>query len=258
MTILAAQVGGSYKRDDGLWVFSREEFASRRFEYKPGQHAVFGGPTTRGKTKEAFSLLEYTATPELPALVAVSKPTDTVTMQEGSRLGYRRVSEWPPIKKISEIGNPPSGYLIWPKFGDVDADVANAARVTSDLIKHTYANGVKKKQAILVMDDTMVKAKVLNLDGEMVTILTMAGAMGIGIWVFVQKPTDSGRTTVWSYEQATHLLLTKGGDAAVLKRYMEISGDNAPIVRRALPSLLPFQFLYQHRYEDWICVIDSQ
>lgn len=252
------EVGQSYQRDDGIWVFSRHEFANYRFDYKAGQHVVFGGPTTRGKTKEAFSLLEVVATPQLPAYVAISKPTDKVTMEEGARLGFRRVSEWPPLKKVSEIGNPPSGYLIWPKFGDVHGDVANAARVTSDLINHTYSNGVKNKKAILVMDDTMVKAKVMKLDTDMVTILTMAGAMGIGIWIFVQKPTDSGRTTVWGYEQATHLFLTKGGDAQVLHRYMEISGENAPIIRRVLPSLKPFQFLYQHKYENWLCIVDSQ
>jgi hypothetical protein len=247
----------SWQRDDGIWVFARPDFNEFRFNYNDGEHVVFGGPTQRGKTTEAFGLLEFCASPDCPAFVAVSKPDDKTSVKEGARLGYRRVTEWPPVKKLSEYGNPPSGYLIWPKFGDVHTDIANAARVTGDLIDHTYANGVRKKHAILVLDDTMVKAKIMGLDKDMVTVLAMAGAMGIGLWIFVQKPTDSGRTTVWGYEQATHLFFTKGGDSAVLKRYCEIAGDKGEIVKQVLPTLDPYQFLYVHKYEGWVCIVDS-
>jgi hypothetical protein len=247
----------SYQREDGIWVFGRRDFCEFRFNYNPGEHVVFGGPTQRGKTTLAFGLLEFCANPTLPAYVAVSKPDDYTTITEGERLHYRRVSEWPPVKKISEYNNPPSGYLIWPKFGDIHTDVANAARVTGDLLGHVYANGVRKKKAILVLDDTMVKAKIMGLDNQMVTILAMAGAMGIGLWIFVQKPTDSGRTTVWGYEQSTHLFYTKGGDDAVLKRYAEIAGDKGSMVKAIVPTLKPYQFLYLHKYEGWLCIVDK-
>lgn len=249
----------AYQRDDGIWVFGREEFAACRFVYNAGEHVVFGGPTGRGKTTEAFSLLSVVATPDLPAYVAVSKPTDKTTIQEGEKLGFRRVAEWPPTTKIQELVNgKPRGYLIWPKFGDIHTDVANSSRVTSDLLAHTYANGVKDKHAILVLDDTMVKAKILGLDKDMVTILAMAGAMGVGLWIFVQKPTDSGRTTLWGYEQCTHLFFTKGGENRMLLRYAEIAGEHAKTIKRVMPTLKPFQFLYIHKYEGWICIVDSK
>jgi hypothetical protein len=246
-----------FQRPDGLWQFPREYFNSRRFQYKAGQHVVFGGPTGRGKTKECFGLLKYVATPTLPAYVAVSKPDDKESAEEGERLGFRRVEAWPPSKKIREINNPPSGYLVWPRFGDLHEDNARAAQVTADLLSHTYANGSKHKHAILVMDDTMVKAKILGLDGDMVTILAMAGAMGIGLWIFVQKPTDSGRTTLWGFENATHLFFTKGGDDRMLKRYMEIAGERGRVIRKVLPTLKPFEFLYLQRYEGWMCVVSA-
>src|ERR1035438_3343820 len=195
----------AHTRDDGVWVFPRDEFCRDRFTYKPGEHVLFGGPTGRGKTELAFNLLKYCATPELPAYVAVSKPLDPVSSRWGEKLGFRRVESWPPARKFKDINNKPSGYLVWPRFGDVETDNMRAAQVTADLIDHTYANGVRGHHAILVMDDTMVKAKILGLDGKMVTLLAMAGAMGIGVWVFIQKPTDSGRTTLWSYENATHV-----------------------------------------------------
>lgn len=259
MTIPAPELTTGYRRTDGVWVFAREEFGRYRFDYKAGQHVVFGGPSTRGKTRLAFNLLSYVATPDLPALVAVSKPDDLETAQQGAMLGYRRVPDWPPPPRIKEMfDGKPSGYLVWPALGDIRTDVHTSARVTRNLMEHVYAGGTKKRHAILVMDDTMVKAKVLGLDGDMVTILAMAGAMGIGLWIFVQKPTDSGRTTLWGYENATHLFFTKGGDARMLSRYVEIAGDSGPMVRQIVPTLKPFQFLYVHKYQNWLCIVDAQ
>jgi hypothetical protein len=258
-TIPAPELTTGYRRPDGVWVFSREEFGRYRFDYNPGEHAIYGGPSTRGKTRLAFCLLEYVATPDLPALVAVSKPDDKETTMQGARLGYRRVSDWPPPPRIKELfDGKPSGYLVWPQLGDIRTDVPKSAKVTRNLMEHVYAGGPKHRHAILVMDDTMVKAKVLGLDGDMVTILAMAGAMGIGLWIFVQKPTDSGRTTLWGYENATHLFFTKGGDARMLARYVEVAGDMGPMVRRIVPTLKPYQFLYVQKYQNWLCVVDAQ
>lgn len=256
---LIADTPAGYRRNDGIWVFSRQEFCEYRYIYNPGEHVVFGGPSTRGKTRLAFNLLEFVSTIDLPAYVAVSKPDDKETHLQGAKLDYRRITEsWPPPPKISDSWNgKPRGYLIWPNMGNIHTDVQNCARITRELMEHTYAGGVKHRKAILVMDDTMVKAKVMGLDADMVTILAMAGAMGIGLWIFIQKPTDSGRVTVWGYEQATHLFFTKGGDARMLNRYVEISGDKGPQVKQIIPSLKPYQFLYLHKYEGWMCIIDA-
>lgn len=250
------------QRDDGIWVVPRVSFARDRFDYKPGQHVVFGGPTQRGKTTLAFTLLEYTATPRMPAYVAVSKPHDTTSASEGARLGYRRVSEWPVPKKVGEyLGDgPPSGYLVWPKFGDMDKDVENSARVTRALLEERYTAGAKgkgKASAIMVMDDTMIKAKILGLDKEMVTNFAMSGAMGIGQWIFVQKPTDSGRASIWGYGAAEHLFLLNDPDTKNQKRYDEIGGFDPKVVSTLTRSLKPYQFLYLKRTEGYICVIDK-
>ena len=113
----AVTESAAYQRDDGMWVIPRDEFARDRFDYKPGNHVVFGGPSQRaGKTTLAFKLLEYTATPEFPAWVAVCKPEDKVSASEGKRLGFRRSADYPPQKRIRDIepANRPPGYLIWP------------------------------------------------------------------------------------------------------------------------------------------------
>lgn len=247
-------------RPDGIAVYRRDAF-ERDFPFKHGEHVVFGGPTQRGKTTLAFQLVRGIATPEYPAYVAISKPTDKTSIEWGERLGYRRISEFPPTKRVSELkifNGPPSGYLVWPRFGDIDLDIENASRVHGKLLTKTYADGAKGKECMLIMDDTMVKAKLQRLDGKMVTILAMAGAMGISLWIFVQKPTDSGQTTVWGFEQATHLFFTKGGDRRVLDRYAEIAGDRGELVKRVVPTLEPFQFLYVHKYENFVCIVGAE
>jgi hypothetical protein len=249
----------AYVREDGLWVIPRHEFAFERFAYKAGEHVVFGGPTQRGKTTLAFQLLDAVATPELPAYVAVSKPHDNVSEAEGKRMGFRRVTDWPVPRQMNEYWDgKPRGYLVWPKFGDMYTDVDKCSEVTARLLADRYTAGVRKKHAILVMDDTMVKSKIMGLDREMVTVFAMAGAMGIGEWVFVQKPTGSGNTAIWGYSSAEHLFILRDTDKRNRLRYDEIGGFDPRVVSQASLDLKPFQFLYLKRTEGYMCVVDSK
>jgi hypothetical protein len=248
-------------RPDGIHNFQRRVFCRDYFHYKPGEHVVFGGPSTRGKTTMAFDLMEYIVSPDFPAYMAASKPRDEVTEQRAEQLGFRRVSDWPPPIRIQELfgQQKPSGFLVWSQFGDLKTDMQRAAIVTEKLMMERYASGASKKSkgGLLVMDDTMVKAKIMGLDNEMVTILAMAGAMDLGLWIFVQKPTDSGRTPLWGFENATHLFFTKGGDTAMLRRYSEIIGDKGKIAIQIIPTLKPFEFLYVHKTEGWMCIVGA-
>lgn len=247
-------------RDDGIRVIQRRAFCRDYFHYRAGEHVVFGGPTTNGKTTLAFDLMEYVAKPEFPAYLAVSKPSDPVTERRGKELGFRRVPDWPPQTSIKEwFGEKPPGYLVWPPFGDLNRDMIRCADITEKLLMERYAHGATRRNrgGLLVMDDTMVKAKILGLDTHMVTILAMAGAMKYGLWIFVQKPTDSGRTTLWGYEQATHLFFTKGGDARMLERYVEIIGQDGRLAKAVIPTLSHYQFLYVHKVEGYMCIVDA-
>lgn len=249
-----------YRRPDGIWVFSHAQF-NLRFPYEPGDHVVFGGPSKRGKTSLAFDLIEPLASPDFPAYVAVSKPTDPVTEKRGKELGFRFVSDWPPTILVKEVinGKPP-GYVIWPQFGDINTDFQNAARVTARLLADRYSASARKEKitaGMLIMDDTMVKAKIMGLDKQMTTIIAMAGAMKIGMWVFIQKPTDSGDTTLWAFENCDHLICTKGGDGRMLDRYAQIAGEHKKTVLRVVPTLEKYQFLYLNKAEGWICIVDK-
>jgi hypothetical protein len=252
----------AYSRVADSWapeVIPREDFARQYFHYEPGQHVLFAGPTQMaGKTTLCFKLLEFTATPEMPAYIAVSKPDDPVTEKEMKRLGYRLVRTWPAPKKLNEIwdGNPP-GYVIWPEFGDIDKDADKAAAVTGALLRDRYAQGVKHKKGILVCDDTVVKSKLLGLDRYMTTHIAMAGAMKVGGWYFVQKPTDSGKAAIWSYGNSAHVFLSKDPDRRNRQRYDEIGGFDPHMVSDASMTLKPYQFLYLSRKGE-MCIVDSK
>jgi hypothetical protein len=250
----------AYQRDDGIWVIPRTEAVRDRIDVEPGQHVVFAGPTQNGKTELAFALLEYTATPEIPAYVAVSKPRDPVTSKWGAKLGYRRSGTYPPPPKIKELSKDhrPAGYLIWPDMSTSGTAVGNAANVTRDLINGVYADGSKGKKCFLILDDTVTKSKVLGLDKEMVMVLTMAGAMGIGGWTFVQKPTGAGETALWSFSQSDHIFIARDPDKRNRERYTEIGGFDSKEVERVTMTLKTYQFLYLERKHRYMCIVDSK
>jgi hypothetical protein len=250
-------------KTEDVWtptVIPREEFAQSYFWYEPGQHVLFAGPTQMaGKTTLAFKLLEYTATPECPAYVAVSKPRDPITESEGKRLHYRFVTTWPVERKVQEMWDgKPSGYIIWPDFGDIDADVDKAASVTAALLRDRYKMGVRGKKGILVCDDTVVKSKLLGLDRYMTTHIAMAGAMDLGGWYFIQKPTDSGKAAIWAYGNSAHIFLSKDDDKRNRIRYDEIGGFDPHQVEALTLKLKPYQFLYLGRAKKTLCVVDSK
>lgn len=249
----------AYQRPDGIWVFPRQEFAKQRFVYNAGEHVLAAGPTQRGKTSLFFVLLPEVSSPDLPAIISVSKPVDKVSAQGGKALGYPTHDDWPPQTKLSDLfEDKPSGRLVWPRFGDVDNDVANATEVNKRLLNHVYTDGTKGHKVILVMDDTVFKSKILKLDDGMVVILTMGGAMGIGMWGAVQKPTDAGKTALWFYSAAEHLFIFSDKDKRNRARYSEIGGFNPKQVEEITLTLKPYQCLYLKRTGEHMCIVDSK
>lgn len=104
----------------------------------------------------------------------------------------------------------------------------------------------------------MVKSKILGLDREMTTILAMSGAMGLGMWTFVQKPTDSGQAAIWAYGASEHVFLTKDPDRRNQARYNEIGGIDGNYVTQVTKSLKPYQFLYIKRTGSFVCIVDGE
>lgn len=240
--------------------YDRAEFCRDVFDYKPGEHVVFAGPTQRGKTTLAFNLLQYCATQEMPVYVAVSKPRDPTTAKWAAKLNYRIVREWPPGPSLKHaFAEKPDGYVIWPKFGDIRTDVNNCAYITAELINDRYTQGVNGHKGILMLDDTVTKSKVFKLDTEMTTVIVMAGAMDLGAWIFVQKPTGGGDAALWSYGNSEHVFLFPDPDRRNRERYDEIGGVDPKYVQEIAQEkyLKPYECIYIKRTGGLMCIVGA-
>jgi hypothetical protein len=241
--------------------FSRPVFSADYFDYHDGDHVVFSGPTQiSGKTQLAMDLMGPIVSPTLPAYVAVSKPRDKVTSYYAKLYGWKIVREWPPQKELREFfGHKYSGYVVWPRFGDLDADAPNAQRVLGAMLRDLYAKGAKKKpkHGIVVMDDTRDKEKVVGLKGEMVQYLTMSGAMGLGEWVFVQKGSQQGDTALSAYSNAAHGFFFKDPSGRGREYIADVAGIDPNYAEWVMTQLKPRQALYVGRRGPVICIVDS-
>lgn len=242
-------------------VIPRHYFAQYCFDYGPGDHVVFGGPTQiSGKTQLAFDLLEYAATPECPAYVAVSKPKDPVTAHYAALYKWKVVRNWPPQKEMREyFGHKYSGYVVWPKFGDLDNDADNAYDVMGRMMRDLYSKAAdkKSKHGIVVMDDTRDKEKVIGLKHEMTQYLAMSGAMGLGEWCFVQKGSQQGDTALMAYPNAKHVFLFHDPTISGQQYYSDIGGVDPDYIMFVLKRLKSRQCLYIHRSGPELCIVDS-
>jgi hypothetical protein len=139
-----------------------------------------------------------------------------------------------------------------------DTAMQNASGATSRLIDGVYSNGAKGKKCILVLDDTVTKSKVLGLDRQMVMVITMSGAMGVGGWFFVQKPSDAGKAALWSYPNAEHVFISKDPVKRNRMYYRDIGGFDGDVVDSATMTLQKYQFLYLERSHGYMCIVDSK
>ena len=242
-------------------LFSRPYFAEI-WDYQEGEHVVFGGPTQiSGKTQLAFDLLGHVATEQCPAYVGVSKPRDKVTSHYARKYDFKVVEQWPPPKGFKEFfGHKYRGYVVWPKFGDLYGDRDHVQHVLGSLISERYgasAKSKKPKYGILVMDDTRDKSKVVRLDYEMSTVLAMAGAMGLGEWVFVQKGSQQGDTALMAYPNAAHVFLFRDPTTKGRGYYADIGGVDSEYIDFVLSQLKPRQSLYIGRKGPVMAIIDS-
>jgi hypothetical protein len=241
---------------------SRPVFASRHFDYSPGDHVVFGGPTQiSGKTQLAYDLLGFVATEECPVYVAVSKPKDPVTSHYAAKYDWRTVREWPTPRQFKQVfGHKYTGYVIWPVFGDLYQDRQKVQETIGALIAERYgasATSRKPVHGILMMDDTRDKEKVVGVKYEMTTVLTMAGAMGLGQWSFVQKPSQAGDTALMSYSAAKHWFLFREMTASAREYYGQIGGVDPHYIEYVLKNLKQRQAFYICRNGPTMCIVDG-
>ena len=239
-----------------LSTFPREEFLSRRWRYRPGEHVTIIGPTGSGKTYLGWQLLERTASREMPAIVMMKKPRDYTTARFAAKLHFRTVRDWPPLYSIWKDNDPP-GWVVWPRtrFDDVRADRARKSFIFRKVMAAAYRGGgiFRKRPRILIVDDAYGLIHLLDLEDEAIETWTEARSMGEGFWSFFQKPSH---VPLWAYSQAAHLFLFNDPDKRSRERFAEIGGVDPETVRDTVMSLDRHQALYIRRDGPRMCIVD--
>lgn len=232
----------------GIARFSQEEFVNERWAYERGDHVTFCGPTRRGKTSLTFKLLEKSATPELPAIFFGMKPRDDVVDREVERLGYAKVSRWPPplTKRLQK----PAGYLLRPPTV-FDPHVDDARHYTE--YRRAMLDSYKRGNRIVVPDEHYGAAD-LGLTRELIALWSRGGAMGCGCWGGVQKPSH---IPAWGFNNASHLFLYNDPDLRNVKRFAEFGGIDTKLLAETVTNLGYHESLYLRRRGAVACIVNS-
>lgn len=228
-------------------VIDRQEFITRRFSYRPGQHVSFFGPTGDGKSTLAFQLLDEVATPDLQVVNLVVKPRDPDVLQLSNDAGFKLVHEWPPSRVPQLFAEKPRGWTLWPKhkLTDLTATNANLYRQMIAALKESYAS----RNGRIVFSDEVTG--IIELDaparGNETTkqwveaIYTRGRSMNTGQWAATQQPTYVPRKM---YSQASHIFLSPDPDEDARKRYSEIGGIDKKLLLHNLERCGTYQFVY--------------
>jgi hypothetical protein len=231
-------------------MIGREEFLRDYWTYRAGEHVTFLGPTGSGKTLLTWQLLQYTATRDVPATVLATKPRDLTTAKWMKRLGWPKVTTWPPPPSVRRLLSRPAGRVLWPKHfnpGGSDADDLLHARVFGAALRGMYKAG----NQIIDVDEVLDMVD-LKLETEMRTLWTRGRSMGAGLWAGTQQPFH---VPTHAYRQAEHLFVAKDPDKRSRDRFDEIGGLDSGQVKEWVIRLRKYEFLYLRRTGPEVCVI---
>jgi len=229
--------------------FSREEFVKHRFSYRPGDHITFCGPNGRGKTKLTFELLSRCVSPKLPAIFFGMKPRDPEVDEGAQRLGFEKISTWPPplAKRLKE----PPGYLLRPPtVFDPDVDNVTHYRVLRSAMLDSYKRGNR----IVVADEHYATID-LGLAPESIALWSRGRAMGCGLWGGVQKPSH---IPGWGFNNAEHVILYSEPDVRNVKRFAEFGGIDPRLLVETVTTLEYYECVYLRRRGGVACIVNSE
>lgn len=205
---------------------TRDEFFGDYYDYRPGEHVSFLGPTRYGKTFLAYQALDHAMAqnPELTVASLMPKPRDQATTAWAKQLNLRETPDWPPKKKWLE--SKPRGYVLWPHHNPSLSAEENREQIAGVMRKCLHQQ-YWKGNSITFADDVHIAAVLMGLNPELEQFWTAGGSNKAGVWSANQKPSgtlNSGSVSSFSYNAPTHLFLMRDPDVRNQRRLSEIGG----------------------------------
>ncbi len=221
--------------------FSREEFLSRKFDYRPGEHAGIWEPTQGGKTHLMYQMADVAMrrNPQLRTVSAMPKSRSPATRRWAAALGLRITGSWPPPRSLSK----PRGYVLWPPHLK-GRPVADNRAYLAEIFRRMLADQLQAGDSLTLADDIYVLAVILGLNMDCEEFWTAGAEGGAGLWAPNQKPSGTiggGSVSSFSYNSPTHLIFGQDTDVRNRKRFSEIGGGIDPeIIAGIVPGLRRF------------------
>lgn len=241
-----------------ITAFTREEFLTERWAYRPGEHVSLIAPTQNGKTTTLFQLLRFTDVSwcRQPPVMLVAKPRDRVVSQGLADVGWAEIPDWPPRKRPWQ--DPPPGYGLWPRHLRGAPTEANKAHLRSKFLP-AIGDAFWQGDSVVIGDEVYYLAVELALAPELTRHWTQGAGMGAGLWTATQKPsgTAQGSIPTFMYNSPTHTFLGRDPDKRNRERFNEIGGVDGKLVGETVQKLGPYEWLYINRNGPTMCIVGA-
>lgn len=221
----------------------RDEFLSRYWDWRHGEHVSILGPTGWGKTHLAFQLLGPVSTPEAPTIILMMKPRDKTVDQFRKSHGLKRVRSWPPPASVWRPRKPP-GFVVQPRH-TFDADVDEDRQYQE--FRKVLISAMKRGKGVKVFADEATDLQEIKLGRQLSHFLRQARSCEASMFGATQRPYGA---PVAMYSQAMHLFIGNDPDKRSQDRYKEIGGIDPDLLVSATTRLQQFQWLYIRRARD--------
>lgn len=229
-------------------LYDRKRFMSSVWEYNPGEHVSFIGPTGSGKTYLALPLLARSVSEEVPGYITVMKARDKTVGDFIKKHKWRRTLTFPPPP--SPRAKPP-GWVVWPHHtNDPEADDVRHEEIFRRMHRQLYVRG----NAVIFDDEAVSLVREMNLRPDLVRIWTKGRSMDCGLWAATQRPS---LVPLEMYDQAEHLFLAHDADKRNRERFGEIGGVDPDLVVSVVSRLPKYFWLYIRRSDRSMCVVSA-
>lgn len=233
-----------------LVVVSRQDFLTRKWVCRPGEHVTIIGPTGCGKSTLAYQLIDAIATPEHPVVSLLKKPRDPVIIAAAKRMGLRKIDNWPPPGALWHPRKP-RGWLLHPRTV-FRPEIDRPRKMV--IFRRALLDGYRRGGRILYVDDAYGISETLDLREDLIELWTELRSMDGELWTSFQKPSH---VPLWAYSQAEHIFLFHDPDKRARERFAEIGGIDPDMIKAMVMQLARHQCLYIKRDGPRACIIDK-